>query len=88
MKANAIGFERQLLGCHEEWPLLTTEEAARLLSVSPDTLKAWRVRKHQSGPDFIRMGGGRKPRVRYSPGALRAFLSGQTVQPGGVDRQE
>jgi excisionase family DNA binding protein len=50
-------------------PLLTTVQAAHLLSLHPDTLRVWRKRSH--GPAWIRVGN----RYRYSREAIEAFLS-------------
>ena len=58
--------------------LLTTEQAARILAISPNTLKWWRVRRYRSGPDFIRLGRG-GGRIRYSQQALMAYLRKQTI---------
>ena len=37
--------------------MLTTDEAAALLSVSPRTLESWRVQDPPKGPEFIRIEG-------------------------------
>jgi excisionase family DNA binding protein len=54
----------------EATPLLRTAEAARLLAISPDTLKDWRQRRRRAGPAFIRVG----RRVRYQIEDLAAYL--------------
>ena len=56
--------------------LLTTRDAARLLAIGVGTMKFWRCRKHDAGPDFIRVGG----RIRYSPEALRRYIRMRTVR--------
>lgn len=55
--------------------LLTTQEAAQLLAISPETLKWWRRRGQRTGPDFIRLG----KRVRYSLQGLNSYLNRRTV---------
>jgi hypothetical protein len=65
-------------GLAEEDCLLTTRETARLLAISPNTLKYWRVRAHRAGPDFIRI----ERRVRYSLKHLRRYLGDRTVRIG------
>lgn len=59
--------------------LLTTKEAAEFLSISPNTLKFWRVRGHRFGPTFIRLGGA-GGEVRYSPRDLAAYVRDRSVQ--------
>lgn len=51
-------------------PLLTTQEAAEMLGVSPLTLKDWRQKK--TGPTAIRLG---YRTVRYRLSAIRAFIA-------------
>ncbi|WP_019647225.1 helix-turn-helix transcriptional regulator [Novispirillum itersonii] len=51
--------------------LLTPEQAAALLSVSPATLERWRARRPLHGPAFIKM----SPRVvRYRRSDVTAFI--------------
>ena len=66
-------------GITEEDCLLTSRDVARLLAVSPDTLKGWRSRNPRTGtgPEFIRLGG---LRVRYSFRAVHEYLSKATVR--------
>lgn len=49
--------------------LITTQEAARRLSLSPGTLRNWRCRG--CGPTFVRIGGA----VRYRALDLEAFVA-------------
>lgn len=49
--------------------LLTTEEAADVLGVSPRTMEGWRVK--DQGPKFLRIGG---RLVRYRREDLAAWL--------------
>lgn len=59
--------------------LLTEDQAAHLLSLAPNTLRAWRMRG--TGPAFIVVGDA----VRYRRLALSAWLStGAVSGPGGV----
>jgi len=67
----------------EEDCLLTGRQVARLLAVSPGTLKGWRRTKKGrtgEGPEFIRVGG---LRVRYSLRAVREYLSEHTLRRQG-----
>lgn len=58
-ETQASGFE----------PLLTPEEAAHALRVSPETLMTWRSRKPQELP-FVKVGS----LVRYRPADLAAYV--------------
>lgn len=61
--------------------VLTTHDAARLLRLSPDTLRQWRRRRCGAGPRFVRLNsGGPKPRIRYLIDDLAAWLRTNTVQ--------
>jgi len=53
---------------------LDTRSAARFLSVSEDTLRAWRSRK--KGPAYTKVEGA----VRYSINDLEEYLSAHRVQ--------
>jgi len=53
-------------------PLLTTEQAAKVLSVAPDTLKYWRVKRWMGGPRFVRFGRGI---VRYLTSDLKDYMA-------------
>jgi len=59
--------------------LLTTSDAARVLSVQPATLKFWRVRRHRQGPEFVKLGSRRGGLVRYSWRGLMAYVEKHTV---------
>ena len=50
---------------------LSTEELAQWLSVSPGTLRNWRLKG--KGPEYIKMGEGKTSRVAYSIEAVTAF---------------
>ncbi len=54
-------------------PLLTDEQAASLLAVSPATLRSRRCRG--VGPTFIKMGLGKKTSVRYHHEDLQRFIA-------------
>ncbi|WP_402373637.1 helix-turn-helix domain-containing protein [Isoptericola rhizosphaerae] len=60
--------------------LLTPAEAAEYLNVSVRTLASWRLTREE-GPEYIRLGTGRRARVRYSPDALAAYTGAGTVRP-------
>lgn len=53
-------------------PYLTTREAADLLRLRPQTLRAWRVRG--TGPAFIRLGS----RILYRHADVEAWLEERT----------
>lgn len=57
--------------------MLTTDEAAALLSVSPRTLEAWRVQNPPRGPEFIRIEG----QVRYPRESLADYLTASFNKP-------
>lgn len=54
--------------------LLTTEECARWLKVSTSTLERYRMLGGDAGPPFIK-GPGKRQRVTYSVGDVRAWLA-------------
>ncbi|MGH9378175.1 MAG: helix-turn-helix transcriptional regulator [Terriglobia bacterium] len=56
--------------------LLRTEEAALVLSVSPATLRWWRVKGHRGGPPFYKL---HKSAVRYSRYDLMRWLRERRV---------
>jgi predicted DNA-binding transcriptional regulator AlpA len=58
----------------ENKSLLTPEETATFLSVSPETLAQWR--SQQRGPHFIKLEG---RLVRYRLSDLESYLEGQSV---------
>ena len=53
--------------------LLTDDEAAPLLNVSPATLRSWRCRG--VGPPYVKLGCGKKAPVRYSESDLQQFIA-------------
>ncbi|WP_019647023.1 helix-turn-helix transcriptional regulator [Novispirillum itersonii] len=57
--------------------LLTPEEAAALLSVSPATLERWRAHRPIYGPAFIRIS---SRIIRYRQGDIRAFIEASLRQ--------
>jgi excisionase family DNA binding protein len=58
--------------------LLSTEEAAEILNVSPKTLQKWRHKGE--GPPFYRYGSGEAKVVGYAPTELRDWLKPQQQQ--------
>jgi hypothetical protein len=56
-------------------PLLTTRQAAAILSDSPETLKKWRQRPGK-GPEFIKYPSGA---IRYRLSTIMQFLASCTV---------
>lgn len=57
--------------------LLNPKQAAKLLGLTPETLKLWRAK--DAGPPFVRL----SPRaVRYRPEDLRKFVADREVGAG------
>ena len=57
--------------------LLTNDEVAGLLGISPRTLESWRVQFAQPvGPKFLRIGRA----IRYRPEDVVAYLNRRTVE--------
>lgn len=59
--------------------LLTREEAAALLAVSPGTLSRWAAER--MGPPFVKLGPSDKAAVRYPADGLEEFISARTKHP-------
>jgi uncharacterized protein YjcR len=53
-------------------PLLNETQVAESLNVSPATLRSWRCRG--IGPNFVKMGAGKKSPVRYSVADIETFI--------------
>jgi len=68
-----------------DFGLLTTEEAAQVLRVSPGLLAQWR--KRGRGPQFIQ-NQGRRGRVYYTPQGLRDYIVRQTKTPEEIEDHE
>ncbi len=60
--------------------LLTPEQAAQLLGVTPGTLAVWRCTGRYDLP-FVKVGS----LVRYSPGAIERFINERTRSHTGQD---
>jgi hypothetical protein len=58
----------------EDDALLTPEQAAAFLNVTPHTLASWRVKG--GGPEFVRLS---HKIVRYAMGRLRAHIVARTA---------
>jgi hypothetical protein len=54
-------------------PLFNDQQAAVQLGVSPATLRSWRCRG--IGPNFVKMGAGKKSPVRYSSRDIEQFIT-------------
>lgn len=63
----------------ETMVLLTTDEAAKLIRVSPRTMERWRGEKN--GPPYIKLGRGKRARVFYELNALRVWMMQQQKTP-------
>ncbi len=59
--------------------LLTRDEAAALLAVSPGTLSRWAAER--MGPPFVKLGPSDKAAVRYPADGLEEFISARTKHP-------
>jgi len=59
--------------------LLTREEAATLLAVSPGTLSRWAAER--TGPPFVKLGESDKAGVRYPVDGLEKFIAARTKHP-------
>jgi len=55
--------------------LLSSDEAASYLGISPATLAVWRSKKR--GPKYIKVGGC----VKYSTADLENFIKKNTIKP-------
>lgn len=63
-------------------PLLTDDEAANLLSLSPATLKKWR--RTRRGPRYYRLGSA----IRYRRDDLESYLSRSAANPSSGRHDE
>jgi len=61
--------------------LLDIREAAEMLKVAPDTLRAWRRRRQR--PPYHRLGIGGVRLIRYRRKEIEKWISEQGVTPGG-----
>ncbi len=57
---------------------LNTDEASRILRLSPRTLE--RMRVEGTGPRYLKAGGGLRARVLYRPSDVDAWLEGHAFQ--------
>ena len=63
--------------------LLDENDAARLVGLSPATLKSHR--KRRSGPPYMHVGDGKRPAVRYARADLLRWAAERRVDPGQVE---
>jgi predicted DNA-binding transcriptional regulator AlpA len=75
-----IGVELEALKMITEAELLTVEEAARRIGLSPWTLRKWR--SLGQGPKYVRLVG-RFGSVRYRASDLDDFIRSAVVDPSG-----
>lgn len=61
----------------DKYRMIDTNEAARLLGVSPETMVNWRSRSQ--GPAYIKILTGKLPRIRYRPIDLEQYM--ERVEP-------
>jgi hypothetical protein len=59
-------------------PLMTPAQVARLLAVTPKTLREWRQAKPMRGPAFLKTGDGENCRVRYPRESVAAWIEERT----------
>lgn len=57
-------------------PLIRSREAAAILGLQPQTLRAWRLRG--AGPAYVRVGGGSRGRVLYRPEDVARWIAQRT----------
>ncbi len=60
----------------EDDETLTTEEAAKIIGITPDTLRMWRVQN--KGPDFYKLGDTKQSQVRYLRREVQAYIEKNT----------
>ncbi|MEV0188353.1 helix-turn-helix domain-containing protein [Kitasatospora purpeofusca] len=58
--------------------LYTPAETAKILKVSPATLRRWRTQQPSQGPAYVRIGA----RISYRHQDLADYLTGRRVVPG------
>ena len=68
----------QAMKTPEPSPLMTAAEVARLLSVTPKTLREWRLSKPMRGPAWLKTGEGETCAVRYSRESVAAWIESRT----------
>jgi hypothetical protein len=68
-----IDTDYQAEHSHQPESLLKDDQAAVRLGVSAATLRSWRCRG--IGPNFVKMGAGKKSPVRYSASDIDEFIS-------------
>lgn len=57
--------------------LLTTEQAAALLGIRPNTLEIWRC-KGKKGPAFVKLGNHPSSPIRYQRSSVMAWIEANT----------
>ena len=72
----AAHLENLAFSSREMESLWDERRAAAHLSVSPRCLQSWRLRAE--GPPFLKLGSGRRARVRYRPADVRAWVDGHS----------
>lgn len=63
--------------------LLDENDAARLVGLSPATLKSHR--KRRTGPPYMHVGDGKRPAVRYARADLLAWAVARRVDPNQLE---
>ncbi|MGW3183175.1 helix-turn-helix domain-containing protein [Kitasatospora sp. NPDC001119] len=58
--------------------LYTPAEAAKILKISPQTLRRWRTQQPSQGPAYVRIGA----RISYRHQDLADYLTNRRVVPG------
>jgi hypothetical protein len=61
--------------------LVSTTEAARLLGLTPKTLREWRCKR--TGPAALKLGSGRQGRVLYRRSGLEAWVRANVTTMSG-----
>lgn len=67
--------------------LLTVEECAAYLRLSPSTLEKWRIgfRGNKAGPVYVPLHDGPKSPIRYKVADVRDWLNRQRVDPSNEE---
>ena len=66
--------------------LLTTSEAARILGIKPQTLRAWRLIGRS--PAYVRLGSGKFARACYTRGELERWIAARTFTSTSDETQK
>ena len=66
--------------------LLTQAQAAQMLNVPARSLERWRC--EGTGPDFVKLGDGKRGTVRYHRRALETYIQRRTIVTNRAGKPE